>query len=91
MKNYLEYVHVYKDDVGLPTEAVNEDVTWAVRPSVSHWNYVDQEAKSGLQLYPESFWKIEGVLDVYGLEDVAGLRGLLDLIEQDLLSDDGSV
>lgn len=78
MTNYIEIRHQYTDR----HQDVNVDTWWAVKPTSHDWNPAEGPA---LDLGPEA-WRISPgeTIHIYGLEDLAGLRKLLDRIEQEI-------
>lgn len=83
MKNYIEVVHRYAepDDFYGVGFMHSEDVFYAVRPSSSRFGRGGESLKS---MWSES-WSLNGSsLQVHGLEDIAGLRKLLDAVEVEM-------
>lgn len=83
-KNYIEVAHEW-DDSDEVWDSHNRDFWHAVRPTPSEYAMA---RKPEVAQFPENqqygSWKIEGKLDVYSKHDVAGLRKLLDAIEEEL-------
>lgn len=85
MTNYIEVVHEYIDEEHGDS---NQDVYYAVRPSVSRYRLNTENNPTGPD-WSEMFdpgWALSGGTSVYvyDKEDIAGLRKLLDAIEKEL-------
>lgn len=77
MRNYIEVKHEYVDAKG----DTNVDVFWAVRPSSASWVIGGREA----HVFPDHWRIVEQ--HIYTIDDIGGLRKLLDAIEGELEND----
>ena len=77
--NYIETVHEYVDEDG----DTCRDVWFAVRPTPSAWTYRGDKPGYSPKLKDEA-WVIQpgsGSVAVWDIDDIAGIRKLLDAIE----------
>lgn len=83
-KNYIEVEHTYVDK----DLAENFDIWYAVRPSPSRVRFSGDGEPTE---FFGSSWEIEGLgpVLIHGREDIAGLRKLLDAIEEQMLLEVG--
>lgn len=84
MTHYIEIVHEYNDEDG----DESEDVYYAVHPSVSRYRFNAGGNSTGSD-WSEMFdpgWALNGgqAVYIYDRECIAGLRKLLDAIEEEL-------
>lgn len=77
-KNYIEIEHTYVDE----DFATNYDIWYAVRPSPSRVRF---QGESEARAHCDPTWVIEGPVHLWGVQDIAGLRKLLDAIEEQML------
>lgn len=83
MKNYIEIVHEY-DDSDTEWHSESRDIWYAVRPttpSYRQWKQGEPEEDWSDHSLLHTSWSINGDISIYGKEDIAGLRKLLDAIE----------
>lgn len=84
-KNYIEIVHEFPYD-NEDWQGEDRDIWWAVSPTEGDyrmWRKGDPEepwAESGDQ---KRAWKINGELYIGSVDDINGLRKLLDALEQE--------
>lgn len=81
MTNYIEVEHEYKDS----DEDTNWDIYYAVRPSADRYSYKREGAEVVESTYSNP-WYVSGghAVTVYNLDDIQGLRKLLDAIEVEI-------